>query len=259
MARKPRHLLQGLGLGARGRRGGARRDLLLNHSPVAFVVEDGRLVGMKFERVEWHELDENGRLRDRRPLGERSSCHATTSSWPSARTTPSPSSSATSASSSTSGTCRSSTRRRSSRPVREVFFGGDAAFGPKNIIWAVEHGHQAAISIHKLLPGRARRRAAAAGHASEQPQDGHPRVELQPTATTRSAAARCRGWISRVGSRSSRSRSSSDSPPSRPVSARCERCLNCDVQTVFADSLCIECDACIDICPVELPDHHEQR
>ena len=30
-----------------------------------------------------------------------------------------------------------------------------------------------------------------------------------------------------------------------------ERCLNCDVQTHFTDSLCIECDACIDICPTD--------
>src|SRR5271165_667492 len=35
----------------------------------------------------------------------------------------------------------------------KVFFGGDAAFGPKNIIWAVAHGHEAAVSIDKLCNG----------------------------------------------------------------------------------------------------------
>ena len=47
---------------------------------------------------------------------------------------------------------------QSTRP--EVFFGGDAAFGPKNIIWAVEHGHQAAISIHKFCQGQPRAASA---------------------------------------------------------------------------------------------------
>ena len=61
----------------------------------------------------------------------------------------------------------------------KVFFGGDAAFGPKNIIWAVAHGHEAAVSIDKLLPRRGRQRPAAAGGRGRQPEDGHPRVELR--------------------------------------------------------------------------------
>ena len=59
-----------------------------------------------------------------------------------------------------------------------VFFGGDSAFGPKNIIWAVEHGHQAAISIHKYCQGEDLN-ARPIRHGSRQHQDGHPRVELQ--------------------------------------------------------------------------------
>ena len=60
-----------------------------------------------------------------------------------------------------------------------VFFGGDAAFGPKNIIWAVAHGHDAAISIDKLCHGEDVRRPAAARGDPGQPEDGHPRVELR--------------------------------------------------------------------------------
>ena len=83
----------------------------------------------------------------------RISSRPTTSSSPSARRIRSPGSSATSASNSTNGTCRWSTRRPCSRSREGIFFGGDAAWGPKNIIWAVEHGHQAAISIHNYCQG----------------------------------------------------------------------------------------------------------
>ena len=71
-----------------------------------------------------------------------------------------------------------------------VFFGGDAAFGPANIIWAVEHGHQAAISIHQLLPGPAGDRASAARHDADEHEDGPARVVLQQQ--LRSGAARRR-------------------------------------------------------------------
>ena len=87
------------------------------------------------------------------PASPTSSTSATTCWWRSARRTPSPGSSATSASSSTSGACPSSTRRPCQSTHPKVFFGGDAAFGPKNIIWAVAHGHEAAISIDKMLQG----------------------------------------------------------------------------------------------------------
>ena len=60
-----------------------------------------------------------------------------------------------------------------------VFFGGDAAFGPANIIWAVEQGHQAAISIAQLLSGRPAHRAAAAGDDAREHEDGAARVGVQ--------------------------------------------------------------------------------
>ena len=128
-------------------------DIVVNRSPKAFVIEDGRLVGHDFRRA-WNTMLDAQRTHHRRavdrrgvhPGRRRHSRHRAGERLPLDR-------SATSASSSTSGTCRRSTRSPSSRPAPGVFFGGDAAFGPKNIIWAVEHGHQAAISIHKHCQG----------------------------------------------------------------------------------------------------------
>ena len=148
--------------------------------PKEFTHENGRLTGVRVREGE-------GRVRrqgpaqagaDRRARSARST--ATTCWSRSARRTPSPGSSATSASSSTNGTCRRSTRRPWPSTHPKVFFGGDAAFGPKNIIWAVAHGHEAAVSIDQILLRRGRHRAAAAGRSTlDQPEDGHPRVELR--------------------------------------------------------------------------------
>ena len=73
-----------------------------------------------------------------------------------------------------------------------VFFGGDAAFGPKNIIWAVAHGHDAAISIDKYLPRRRHAPAPAADVPARLAEDGHPRVELRQRDRRRSGATACR-------------------------------------------------------------------
>ena len=98
-----------------------------------------------------------------RPASPSSNSTATKCWSRSARKTRSRGSSATAASSSTGPACRCSTRRRCSRRGRNVFFGGDAALGPKNIIWAVAQGHDAAISIDKLLNGEDVRERPAPG------------------------------------------------------------------------------------------------
>jgi formate dehydrogenase beta subunit len=126
--------------------------ILNYHVPKAFEHEGGKLTGMTLR-------DRAGGLRRQGPAQPgahrraRRDCSSATRCWsPSARRTPSPGSSATSASSSTSGACPSSTRDLQST-VPAVFFGGDAAFGPKNIITAVAHGHEAAVSIDRFLHG----------------------------------------------------------------------------------------------------------
>ncbi|MFZ5690828.1 MAG: FAD-dependent oxidoreductase [Pseudomonadota bacterium] len=131
----------------------------------------------------------------------------------------------------------------------KVFFGGDAAFGPKNIIWAVAHGHDAALSIHRMLSGE---------DVSERPL---PHVEIV------SQKMGIHEWSYdnditldtryRVPQRDKQA-------ALRDIKAEVElgfdvklalgeahRCLNCDVQTVFTAQLCIECDACVDICPMD--------
>ena len=132
---------------------------------------------------------------------------------------------------------------------KEVFFGGDAALGPKNIIWAVAHGHDAAISIDRVCHGE------------------DVKVRLPPMVNLLSQKMGIHEW----------SYDNQVAPETRfkvplkdltialkdirqevelgfdPALAwkEAQRCLNCDVQTVFTAKLCIECDACVDICPVD--------
>ena len=131
----------------------------------------------------------------------------------------------------------------------KVFFGGDAAFGPKNIIWAVAHGHDAAISIHRFCHGE------------------DPNVRPDPGVTLVSQKMGIHEWsYDNDVSLEQRNR-----VPLRELKEalrnvrievelgfdgetgfrEAERCLNCDIETVFKEPLCIECDACVDICPMD--------
>jgi len=133
--------------------------------------------------------------------------------------------------------------------IPKVFFGGDAAFGPKNIIWAVAHGHDAAISIDKMLNGEdvAVRPPPGVNVASQKmgihewSYDNDISAALRNKVPWRDLGTTLKdikvevelGFDPKLGY------------------AEAQRCLNCDVQTVFSRSLCIECDACVDICPVD--------
>ena len=131
----------------------------------------------------------------------------------------------------------------------KVFFGGDAAFGPKNIIWAVAHGHDAAISIDHFCRG------------------ADVRLRPPPGVLVSSQKMGIHEW----SYDNDISRDDRQIVPQLPITealgnvkaevelgfdaalalAEAQRCLNCDVQTVFATPLCIECDACADICPTD--------
>ena len=131
----------------------------------------------------------------------------------------------------------------------KIFFGGDSAFGPKNIIWAVAHGHDAAISIDKMLCGEdIRERPDPMTNLLSQKMGIHEwsydnaiSAELRYAVPWRDKKITLRdikvevelGFDKKTGY------------------AEAQRCLNCDVQTVFAPKLCIECDACVDICPMD--------
>ena len=132
----------------------------------------------------------------------------------------------------------------------KVFFGGDSAFGPENIIWASAHAHQAAISIHLLCQGKDLKedRPPAGVNLISQKMGVHQwsydaehdasQRFIVPHANRRKALDNIKievelGFDARLGLKEA------------------QRCLNCDVQTVFTENLCIECDACVDICPMD--------
>ncbi|HML17884.1 MAG TPA: 4Fe-4S dicluster domain-containing protein, partial [Bryobacteraceae bacterium] len=129
-----------------------------------------------------------------------------------------------------------------------VFFGGDAAFGPKNIIWAVEHGHQAAISIDNYCQGLP---------VTDRPLDGMNLISQKMGLSEWSyhndynPAHRQKMTHVDLTRRFEQLNIEVELGFSAEQTAReVQRCLNCDIETVFTAEKCIECDACIDICPL---------
>jgi formate dehydrogenase (NADP+) beta subunit len=130
-----------------------------------------------------------------------------------------------------------------------VFFGGDAAFGPKNIIWAVAHAHDAAISIDKFCQGQdVNDRPPPLFNLISQKMgihewsyDNEVSNDLRYRVPLREKAIALKDIKMEV------------EMGFDPVLAfqEAERCLNCDIETVFTPKLCIECDACVDICPTD--------
>ena len=130
-----------------------------------------------------------------------------------------------------------------------VFFGGDAAFGPKNIIWAVAHGHEAAVSIDKLCQGEdVTKRPPPMVHLMSQKMgihewsyDNEIALDRRYKVPWRDASQTLKNIKIEVEIGFDRATAFKEA----------ERCLNCDVQTVFSNTKCIECDACVDICPMD--------
>ncbi|MBL8835713.1 MAG: FAD-dependent oxidoreductase, partial [Alphaproteobacteria bacterium] len=131
----------------------------------------------------------------------------------------------------------------------KVFFGGDAAFGPKNIIWAVAHGHEAALSIDMFCRGEdvSKRPPPDIGVASQKmgihewSYDNDISNELRKKVPLKDKEIALKDIKVEVELGFDR----------QLAFAEAQRCLNCDVQTVFTNTLCIECDACVDICPMD--------
>ena len=131
----------------------------------------------------------------------------------------------------------------------KVFFGGDAAFGPKNIIWAVSHGHDAALSIHRLLSGEdITERPLPQVEASSQKMGIHEWSYDNDISGERRFRVPLRDKVVALQDIRAEVELGYDS---RLALGEAHRCLNCDVQTVFTTQLCIECDACVDICPMD--------
>ncbi|MEZ4417982.1 MAG: FAD-dependent oxidoreductase [Gemmatimonadota bacterium] len=219
-------------------------EIIENHSPKRFVIENGRLTGMEFEVVEWVKGDD-GRTRmnvldtviipaddvilaigqdNAFPWIERD-IGIEFGDW--------------------DMPVVDRTTFMCSRPG--VFFGGDAAWGPENIIWAVEHGHQAAISIHQYCEGLS---------LTDRPPQG---MNLYSTkmgmhewtySNNYDPAARAKMVHADLQARFQEMDLEVELGFNAEQTAHeVQRCLNCDIQTHFTASLCIECDACLDICP----------
>ncbi len=218
-----------------------------NHVPKSFVIEDGKLVGMTFEKVE-AKYDENGK-RSLVPTGEddvffpaddvliavgqensfpwiERDIGLEFDKW--------------------EMPVVDKTTYQSTHP--KVFFGGDAAFGPENVITAVAHGHQAAVSIDLLCSGKdllnerlhpmvnlVSQKMGIHEWAYDSEIDEYDRLVVPQAPKTKTLVNRKQevemGFDPLAGYKEA------------------ERCLNCDVQTVFDAPKCIECDACVDICP----------
>ena len=218
-------------------------EIVVNHAPTRFVVQNGVLVGMEFEVLEWDEGathsstvgtvvipcddvivaigQENAFPWIERDLG------IEFGDW--------------------NMPVVDTTTMQTSLPG--LFFGGDAAWGPKNIIWAVAHGHQAAISIHNYLTGVDLMDRPAHGmnlvsqkmgmsewsyHNDYNPSPRQQMTHVELTRRFESLNLEVELGFS-----------------AEQTAREAQRCLNCDVQTAFEAPLCIECDACIDICPVQ--------
>jgi len=221
-------------------------EIIVNRSPKRFVVEGGKLTGMIFEQMEYELKD--GRITAERVTGEEllpcddvilaigqenafpwieRDLGIEFDKWSVPRV--------------------DAVTFQSTRPG--VFFGGDAAFGPKNIIWAVEHGHQAAISMHQYLRGQPLSERPAASVKL-----GSVKMGMHEWAYANDYSAVERRLVPHVSLKERFKKVDIEvelgfKPEQGAQEAK--RCLNCDVQTVFEAKLCIECDACIDVCPVD--------
>jgi ferredoxin len=131
----------------------------------------------------------------------------------------------------------------------KVFFGGDAAFGPKNIIWAAAHGHDAAISIHKSLRGEDVKDRPAPGMNIVSQKMG---IHEWSYDNDISVVSRFKVPLRRKELALKDIKAEVELGFDLELAWKeAQRCLNCDIQTVFSGSLCIECDACVDICPMD--------
>ena len=222
-------------------------EIVINRSPKCFVIEGGKLKGMLFDVMEY-EVDAQGRITGERVTAEEflpaddvilaigqenafpwieRDLGIEFDKWEVPKV--------------------DAVTHESTRPG--VFFGGDAAFGPKNIIWSVEHGHQAAISIHQYCQGKPASERMAPGVNLQSRKMG-----MHEWSYNNDYSGIERRLVPHVSLKERFKNIDIEVElgfTAEQVVAEVQRCLNCDVQTVFDAKLCIECDACIDICPVD--------
>jgi len=221
-------------------------EILINHSPKEFVVEDSKLVGMKFDQMKY-KIDDDGNIDRGTAVGEvmipcddvilaigqdnsfpwiERGIGIDFDEWD----------------------CPIVDEATMMCSREGVFFGGDSAFGPKNIIWAVAHGHEAAISIHKYVNQE---------DVDDRPPRGmnliSQKMGMHEWSFSNDYNPAARGLMPHVDLKERFKKLDIEVELGFTVEqtiGEVERCLNCDIQTAFTANLCIECDACIDVCPV---------
>jgi len=221
--------------------------IVVNRSPKAFVVESGRLSGMRFDVMEY-DLDAKGRITAERITGEELiPCDDVILAIGQENAFPWIERDLGVEFNKWDQPLVDEKTFQSTRPG--VFFGGDSAFGPKNIIWAVEHGHQAALSIHAHCQGRPLAERPPAGVSLSSRKMG-----MHEWAYKNDYAPVERRLVPHVSLKERFKKLNIEVElgySAEIAEQEVQRCLNCDVQTVFEAKLCIECDACVDICPVD--------
>jgi len=221
-------------------------QIVVNRAPKSFVLENGKLTGMMFEHLEYDIKD--GDITATRVLGEEFfPCEDVILAIGQENAFPWIERSVGIELDRWNVPKVDKVTFQSTRP--EVFFGGDAAFGPKNIIWSVEHGHQAAISIHKFCQGEPITARMPRGVTLSSRKMGMH--EWSYKNEYNGAERRLVPHIGLVERFKKVNVEVELGFTAEQAALEVQRCLNCDVQTVFTAKLCIECDACIDICPVD--------
>jgi NADPH-dependent glutamate synthase beta subunit-like oxidoreductase/ferredoxin len=218
-------------------------EIVINHAPKNFVVEGGQLRGMVFERLRWDASAKYSETIDEvflpaddviLAIGQENAfpwierdLGIQFGKW--------------------DLPVVDELTLQSTRPG--IFFGGDAAFGPKNIIWAVEHGHQAAISVHNYCEGLPVTDRVPQGMNLISQKMG---ISEWSYHNDYNPAQRQKMKHVDLVDRFKKLNIEVELGFSAEQTAReVERCLNCDIETVFEAPRCIECDACIDVCPVQ--------
>jgi len=219
-----------------------------NHTPKEFIVRDGKLVGMRFELVR-AEYDQNGR-RTLVATGEPDvtmECDDVCIAVGQDNAFPWIERDLGLEFDKWDLPLLNKNTFQSTHP--KVFFGGDAAFGPKNVITAVAHGHQAAISIDLFLQGKNLRQRPAPGvNLISQKMGIHEWSYDSPVVNDNRYLVPHEDVSKSVKDRKLEVELGFSVATALQEASRC---LNCDVQTVFEEKKCIECDACVDICPTD--------
>ena len=219
-----------------------------NHVPLEFVVEDGKLIGMKFDKVK-AEYDADGK-RSLISLGEEPAfieCDDVCIAIGQDNAFPWIEHDLGLEFGKWDMPVVNRETFQSTNP--KVFFGGDAAFGPENVITAVAHGHQAAVSIDLFLNGKsvAERPSPMTNLVSQKMGIHEWSYDNDVTSDVRYAVPHADVKLS-LTDRLTEVELGFDAETGF---SEAQRCLNCDAQTVFEESKCIECDACVDICPTD--------